>query len=267
MRFGRIGRAARVFGYVFISSCLVVLGSKRELARAEVEKREATVDRPEPADDDWRGSRHPVWLHSRNANDAPLLVYPPEEATKPAPLVVLLHGMCGHPENECPWFAGAPTSSRYLVCPRADLGCPGDGAIWSSATRARRALLAGMRERIERAYPNQVGANRTLIGFSLGAFVALDVAQESHGEWNKLLLIGAFVKPDAEKLKAAGVESVLFASGDWDVSRDEMKRQARKLARLGVRARYAGMGPMGHWFAKDMDSWLAEALEWLDTGK
>jgi predicted esterase len=106
-----------------------------------------------------------------------------------------------------------------------------------------------------------------LIGFSLGAFVALDVAQESHGEWPRLLLIGAFVKPNAKKLKAAGVESVLFASGDWDMSREEMKKQARELQRQGVRARYVGTGPVGHWFAKEpkeMDTWLRDAMAWME---
>jgi predicted esterase len=114
---------------------------------------------------------------------------------------------------------------------------------------------------MERTYGDRLGSEATLIGFSLGAFVALDVAQESHGEWPRLLLVGAFVKPNAKKLKRAGVESVLFASGDWDMSRDEMKKQARELSREGVRARYASMGPVGHWFAKDangtndMDTW------------
>jgi predicted esterase len=183
---------------------------------------------------------------------------------------MLLHGMCGHPENECPWFAGGATSDAYLACPRADLSCNGDGTIWSGATGIRSRIVASARERVERAYESvrelRSAPEATLIGFSLGAFVALDVAEHSHGEWKHLLLVGAFVKPNAKRLKEAGVESVLFASGDWDMSRDEMKKQARLLERSGVRARYVGMGPVGHWFAKDMDAWLKDALAWLESG-
>src|SRR5204863_9814845 len=132
-------------------------------------------DTVEPASDAWHGARHPVWLRSDREAQAPVLVYPPEDTSKPAPFVVFLHGMCGHPENECPWFAGAPTSSRYLVCPRADLPCAGGGSIWSGSTRTRAALLKGMRGRMERSYGDRLGAEATLMGFSLGALVALAV--------------------------------------------------------------------------------------------
>jgi predicted esterase len=126
-------------------------------------------------------------------------------------------------------------------------------------------VVESARDRVEGTFVGALDAASvaTLVGFSLGAFVALDVAERSHGEWKRLLLVGAFVKPNAKRLKEAGVESVLLASGDWDMSRDEMKKQARLLERQGVRARYAGMGPVGHWFAKDMDSWLMDALAWL----
>jgi predicted esterase len=198
--------------------------------------------------------------------DSPVLVYPPTDASKPAKLVVLLHGMCGHPENECPWFAGAATSDAYVACPRADLSCPGGGTIWSGVSAVRTRLVGSARDRVERTYGASADSEATLVGFSLGAFVALDVAEHSRGEWKRLLLIGAFVKPNAKKLKEAGVESVLLASGDWDMSRDEMKKQARLLERQGIRARYVSMGPVGHWFAKDMDAWLRDALAWLDEG-
>jgi hypothetical protein len=130
MRLGWIRRAARAVGYVCaFAATSAAFGS--EPARADIAARTPAADRSEPANDPWRGERHPVWLRSESGAEPPVLVYPPVDGTKPAPLVVLLHGMCGHPENECPWFAGAPTSSRYLVCPRADLSCPGTGAIWS----------------------------------------------------------------------------------------------------------------------------------------
>jgi predicted esterase len=201
--------------------------------------------------------------------DSPVLVYPPSDTSKPAKLVMLLHGMCGHPENECPWFAGAATSGAYVACPRANLLCNGGGTIWSGASGARARLVSSARDRVEQTFEGAMGAESeaTLVGFSLGALVALDVAEHSHGGWKRLLLIGAFVKPNAKKLKEAGVESVLLASGDWDMSRDEMKKQARQLERQGIRARYIGMGPVGHWFAKDMDAWLKDALAWLDRAR
>jgi predicted esterase len=214
------------------------------------------------------GERRPIWVHPTSPMDSPVLVYPPADTSKPAELVVMLHGMCGHPENECPWFAGAATSDVYVACPRADLSCNGGATIWSGASGIRTRVIASVRSQVEGAFVNGLDTTigSTLIGFSLGAFVALDVAEHSHGEWKRLLLIGAFVKPNAKKLNEAGVESVLLASGDWDMSQSHMKRQARLLEGRGVRARYVGMGPVGHRFAKDMDAWLRDAFAWLELG-
>jgi pimeloyl-ACP methyl ester carboxylesterase len=183
----------------------------------------------------------------------------------------MLHGMCGHPENECSWFAGAATRDRFVVCPRADLECNGGGYIWSGKSEVRNDLVRRVRERVECAFPDQVSAEgATLVGFSLGGFVALDVAEHSRqGEWPHVLLIGARVTPSRSRLDRAGVASLLFASGDWDMSRPSMRTSARLLARSGLRADYVGLGPIGHWFARDMremDDWLEDALGWLDRG-
>lgn len=264
MQSERMGRAKRAAGLVFLCTGLWSASVLRS-AHAEVER--STRDQLEPASDSWHGARHPVWFRPTSQVDSPVLVYPPSDTSKPAKLVMLLHGMCGHPENECPWFAGAATSDAYVACPRADLSCNGGGTIWSGASGTRARLVASVRDRVKRTFEVSTESEATLIGFSLGAFVALDVAEHSHGEWKRLVLIGAFVKPNAKKLKEAGVESVLLASGDWDMSRDEMKKQTRLLERQGIRARYVGMGPVGHWFAKDMDAWLRDALAWLERGE
>jgi pimeloyl-ACP methyl ester carboxylesterase len=226
------------------------------------------VDAVRPAADVWQGERRPVWITTTDAGAEPILVYPPAEDTgAPARLVLLLHGMCGHPENECPSLAGPATRDRFVACPRADLACPSGGAIWSGSSSVRRSRVEEARLRIERAFPGRVaGDDATLVGFSLGGFVALDVAEQSPGVWPHVVLIGARVTPRARLLVEAGVESVLFASGDWDTSRDSMRGSARALARRGFRAVYMGLGPVGHSFARDMDAWLNLALGWGEGG-
>ncbi len=266
MRFELVKRVRRAVGGVCSMVILAAVSLGSLGARAEVTNDPRALDGKALANDSRRGGRHPLWLESDNRTEPPILVYPPRSTSNAAPPLVLLHGMCGRPENECPWFAGSATDGRWVACPRADLSCNGGGSIWSGATRARADLVGSTEARLERAFDGAAGWTRggILVGFSLGAFVALDVAEASHGEWKRLMLIGAFVKPSAKKLEAAGVESVLFASGDWDMSHDEMRRQARALERQGVRARYMSMGPVGHEFAKDMDTWLKEAIGWLE---
>ena len=223
------------------------------------------------APDVWQGDRTPVWLEGSGA--PPVLVYPPSVATQTAaPLLVLLHGMCGHPENECPWFAGSATRDHFVVCPRADLACAGGGHIWSGSSRTRSELVERAREDVECAFPGRVDAEKVVLaGFSLGGFVALDVAEHAaEGRWPSVLVIGARVAPSPARLRRAGVDSLLFASGDWDLARSSMQDSARLLAGRGIHARYVGLGPVGHWFARDlaeMDGWLTNALEWLDVDR
>jgi predicted esterase len=209
--------------------------------------------------------RAPLWIQPEDNKQAPILAYPPSRPGR-APLMVMLHGMCDAPQNECPSFVVPSTSGAFLVCPRANLQCDGGGTIWSGEPRVRSALLDSALQRVRASFPGRIDetAGATLVGFSLGSFVALDVAQRSHGEWTNLVLIGAKIEPDARLLQRAGVKNVLLASGDRDMMKWHMVGEASKLRRRGVRATYLSMGNVGHWFAHDMDAWLAGAQQWLD---
>jgi predicted esterase len=213
---------------------------------------------PEPA------PRSPLWLQSEDKKQIPILAYPPS-TSRAAPLMVMLHGMCDVPQNECPSFAVPSTSANWLVCPMANLQCDGGGTIWSGDLRIRSTLVDSTVERMRASFPGRLDdqAAATLVGFSLGSFVALDVAQHAQGQWKNLLLIGAKIEPDARLLKQAGVQNVLLASGERDMMKWHMVGVASQLQRKGVRATYMSMGNVGHWFADDMDGWLARAMQWF----
>src|ERR1051325_2628731 len=100
MRLGPVGRAKRVATFMVFLTALVVA----PLARGEA----ATPAARGPA---------------KTEGNAPTHERAPAGAGAGTKLVMMLHGMCGHPENECPSFAGPATADRLLVCPQADLGC------------------------------------------------------------------------------------------------------------------------------------------------
>lgn len=222
-------------------------------------------DAVSPADDVAHGERKPVWLRSDDAAKAPMLAYPPREAGK-KPLVVMLHGMCDAPDNECPAFAGSATSDRVLLCPRANLRCDGGGTIWSGKPELRVSLVNDAVARAGVAMNDTVDTSvkPTLIGFSLGSFVAVDVAQRAPGKYKNLILLGAKIEPDAKLLKAAGIESVVLGAGDRDMMKWHMVKVAADLQKKGVRATFMGMGDVGHWFAEDMNGWLTKAMSFLE---
>ena len=225
----------------------------------------ATADRVVAAEDVARVERKPSWVLAADDKKLPILVYPPARGEGERPLVLFLHGMCDVPQNECPELVAGATSDRFLACPTANLACTGGGAIWSGDPKLRTANVDDAVARTRAAFPDRVAqGGGTLFGFSLGSFVALDVAQRQKGTWKSLVLVGAKIEPDAAKLKEAGIESVLLGAGDGDMMKQHMIGVAKRLAKQGIRVRFQGMGKVGHWFSPDMEEWLREGMAWLD---
>ncbi len=204
----------------------------------------------------------PEWLVA-DSEGPDVLVYPPESTTEPRPVVVFLHGMCGAPEHECPAFARAVTAKAFLVCPRAPNACTNGGARWGSSDRAD--MLEAVVERVKRRFGDRVDdRERTLMGFSEGAFVALAVGEHDARAWQRLALIGAKISPDIAQLKRHGVVRLLLAAGDFDLSHSQMASVARRLHASGVDCTFSSLGKVGHRFAVEMDAWTKTALDWLD---
>lgn len=135
--------------------------------------------------------------------------------------------------------------------------------MWGWKSRYR--IVTEAVDRIRTRYPGTIAETgpKTIIGFSLGAFAALDIVHSGDMEWDSVMLIGAKIMPDAKLLARAKIGRVLLASGDYDMMQQHMLGQSRLLARKGISATFKSMGPVGHWFAKDMDAWMCGAFAWL----
>jgi predicted esterase len=206
-------------------------------------------------------------LLSRSAGAEPLdledvVVYPAQSPGVHG-ITVVLHGMCGHPENACSHFEQQVTAREHLVCPRASQRCEGGGLIWPQQ---------GFAEGIERAVQRAIGAlgervraeqGRTLIGYSLGAFRALELAEHGGGRYPRVMLIGAKIFPNQKRLRESGVERLLLAAGRADMMHDHMQREARRLLRADFTTRFLELGSAGHFFTPSFQDYLPDALDWL----
>lgn len=239
-------------------ACICLLGCMAALGFAGDARADTSSKLVEGAKDTV--PRH-VWLPETDSEPAVLAFRPKNRG--PQPIAVMLHGMCDPPERECPYFANSVTELAWLVCPRARLRCEGGGTMWD--WRKKYETVDAAVDRVQREQPVLLDSSREriLIGFSLGALAAMDIAHRGEGRWPRVLLIGAEVYPNADLLKKAGVKRVLLASGDRDMMRWHMHQQAERLNRRGVPATFMTMGNVGHWFAPDMDSWMKQALAWL----
>lgn len=193
-----------------------------------------------------------------------VVIYP---AQRPGPrrVTVLLHGMCGEPRNTCSHFAALVTENEHLICPRANRRCDGGGASWPASGFEQPIERALARAEAELGELVDAAPGRTLIGYSLGAYRALDLAQHGAGRYPRVMLIGAKINANQRLLRESGVQRLLLSAGAWDMTYPFMQRESERLRRQGVAARFLGLGPVGHGFTPSLAQYLPAALAWLDA--
>ncbi len=194
-----------------------------------------------------------------------VLVYPAKSPGAHG-VTVVLHGMCSEPLRACRHFEEQVTQTEHLVCPRASRRCDGGGSSFPQAgfeAQVERAVGRAEALLAERVDP---ASGRTLIGYSLGAFRALALAEHGGGRYPRVMLIGAKILPNPQLLRANGVQRLLLSAGEWDMMHGHMRRETRRLERSGFDARFLGLGPVGHLFTPSFAQYLPEALRWLDDG-
>lgn len=207
-------------------------------------------------------AKYPTHALSLRQDDTTILAFPPRSATLSRPLtVVYLHGIHGRAENGCPWLSGGSREIGWLVCPEANEHLSNDTFSWAGTVADQRAVVA----RAERAAQAE-GADResagVLVGFSQGAFVALDLVHAKLGRYRGLVLIAANVQPTRAMLASAGVDRVVFAAGDLDAASEPMKRAAEQLRREGMDVRFVSLGRIGHSYQTTEKEALGDAIAW-----
>lgn len=199
----------------------------------------------------------PTWVNEKT------LVIPPTDTSGPRPIVMMLHGMCDAPQNECGYFHQGAKEAGYLVCPRANIGCGGGAFQWTADPKVLDPLLASSLAAVAGAVDLDAKGDNVLVGFSQGASRAVDAATRSGVHFSGLVLIAAVFTPDVARLKAAGVRRVWLTAGDFDQSRKSMLTSTRLLAAGGIEARFASLGQVGHTFPSDMPARMEEAISWV----
>jgi predicted esterase len=202
-------------------------------------------------------------LAATRAQGAWGVAYAPTDTATPRPAVVFLHGMWADPEEACGAFVRA-AAPFFLVCPRGNAP-NGAGHMWSgTAADAARSLDAALTA-ADRLAPGKLdrAGRGTMIGYSNGAYFAVELAVAQRGRWPGLVLLSMRLDLDPARLRAAGVERVVLAAGDLDDARASMQATADRLVAGGVAARFQSLGPGGHPLPSDIDTRMCEAVAWV----
>ncbi|MBX3190780.1 MAG: hypothetical protein KF819_27530 [Labilithrix sp.] len=135
----------------------------------------------------------------------------PKSRTKP--VVMYLHGRGGNPAEDCRKWAKVATQFGWVVCPSGPGDNGGGARTWAGGDSQRviDATLRALRDK----YKNRVQRrSNILIGFSEGAFVAMQVGLKDQSTWSKWLILAA---------------SDNYWGGDVGGALDESKRKVRRV--------------------------------------
>lgn len=189
------------------------------------------------------------------------------------PVLVYLHGRGGTPQHDCRRWAPVARRLGWLVCP-AGPGPRGDGRGWNNNWITGQRAAVGAVQALRQKYGRRVQLwGNTLIGFSEGAYVAMNVGVREPRTFNRLLILAAdndyWGGAGLEALKKAArtLKRVYLITGEQDgvIAGTQQVREWFKQA--GVSTRLSTPKDMGHEVALERKAGMYRAaLVWLDRG-
>lgn len=122
---------------------------------------------------------------------APIYYYEPTTQTSMRPVFFVLHGRGADAATFCEHWAPSIRPMGWLVCPAGHV-VHGSGTAWGNDWVAGKRILRASLNALRTNYPRRVQLyGNTLIGFSEGAFVAMNVGVREPRTYNRWLILGA----------------------------------------------------------------------------
>ena len=154
----------------------------------------------------------PLRIEVEGASDA---FYFKPRAKGPRPILMYLHGRGGNPAEDCRKWAKVGTQFGWVVCPSGPGSSETGGRTWSNGAGEAQKVIDGTIQALRAKYKGRVQRRgNVLIGFSEGAFVAMQVGLKDQTTWTKWLILGA---------------SDQYWGGDVTEALDEQRRKVRRV--------------------------------------
>ena len=108
------------------------------------------------------------------------------------PVLMYLHGRGGNPLEDCRKWARVGTQFGWVVCPQGPED-RGDGTrAWNNSVPAGKEIMDATLHALREKYRGKVQTrNNVLIGFSEGAFIAMQVGIHDPRTWSRWLILAA----------------------------------------------------------------------------
>jgi hypothetical protein len=205
----------------------------------------------------------PLLLHTESGRDVRVVLGASISPTSPLILITALHGKCYVGEDLCTLLRPLADGRGVLVCPKGNGACDDGSPDWiipTSATVVKEAMSTAETALGAKADPKR----GVLIGSSRGAYAACQIINDTpDGPWSGLVLIGASVDPDPERLRLGGIRRIILAAPEFDVAAPAMQKARDKLCRAGLPTRFIDLGAHGHGVPAEGPAILAQSMDWV----
>ncbi len=185
--------------------------------------------------------------------EADAFYYPPRTRARPRPAIVYLHGRSGYPEQDCEKWAKVARGYGWLLCPSGQEERGGGARGWANNWPAGRLAVdrafAALRKKAGRGLSAR---GHTLIGFSEGAYVAMNVGVREPETFDRWLILAANDvywggEGEAELRKnRRRIKRVYLLTGSQDEVVDATRRVFDSLDRTGVHVMLRTPDDLGH---------------------
>ncbi len=186
------------------------------------------------------------------------------------PVLMYLHGRGGNPAEDCRKWARVATQFGWVVCPSGPTVTESGGRSWSNGAADAQRIMDATLEALRDKYKGRIRSRgHVLVGFSEGAFVAMNVGLTDQRTWPRWLILGAsdaywgdvsesFAKPRRK------LERVVLLTGQNDGVAANTVRVGETLKKYKVPVQVKLVAGMGHEIPGDrMISLYRRSLVWL----
>jgi predicted esterase len=168
------------------------------------------------------------------------------------PVIVYLHGRGNNPEDDCRNWAKVATQFGWVLCPQGPEDRGGGARAWNNNAVAGEEIVSKSLAALHAKYRGRVQTRgNVLIGFSEGAFVAMQLGIHQPKTWNRWLILAAsdqYWLGDASSLlhdERRNIHKVYLLTGENDGVAENTTRVGElvKAQKISVRVKIApGMG-------------------------
>lgn len=186
------------------------------------------------------------------------------------PVLMYLHGRGGNPAADCRKWARVGTQFGWVVCPSGPETTESGGRTWGNGAGYAQQILTKTIEALRAKYERKVQLyGNVLIGFSEGAFVAMQVGLADQKTWNRWLILGASDQYWQQDLtdafsKKRKVHRVYLVTGEHDQVAKNTEKVGELLKKAKVPVKVKIVPGLGHQVpAEKMITTYRRPLLWL----